>query len=107
MLRVGVMIALLALDLMGGAAGADVTSELRTLKRGQPAPVAAFIDRTIGCNHFAGEDPYDAEHRAFIAKAMRDLRCDRLDQDEAKLRRRYAHTPTVLQVLDRARALID
>jgi hypothetical protein len=65
-----------------------------------PRKVAAFIERRAGCNHFAGEEPYDSERRAFLEKTIRELRCARIDRDERALRRQYRKQPAVLRLLD-------
>ena len=69
-----------------------------------PREVTAFIDRRIGCNHFAGEFNGDRSERdREVAKAMRELRCNRLEADEARLARRHAKSPTVLKALTETR----
>lgn len=73
------------------------------LKRGQPKDVKKLIDRLAGCTHWSGEEPYDAERKREITLAMKELRCDRLEQDEAVARKRYAKQPGVLKVLQQAK----
>lgn len=69
-----------------------------------PRDVAAFIERRTSCNHFAGEFNGDRSARdRQVTRAMRDLRCGRLDADEAALRRRHARAPKVLQALTETR----
>ena len=69
-----------------------------------PRDVVAFIERRIGCNHFAGEFNGDRSARdRQVTRAMRSLRCERLDADEAALRRRHANSPTVLEALTATR----
>ena len=68
-----------------------------------PHDVAAYIDRRLGCNHWADEDGYDANRRAEIKRAVADLRCATLDQDELALRRRYRHDPAILRQIGEAR----
>lgn len=65
-----------------------------------PRKVAAFIERRAGCNHFLGEEPYDAERRAFLEKTIRELRCARIERDERALRRQFRKQPAVLRLLD-------
>ncbi|WP_256077170.1 hypothetical protein [Massilia sp. YIM B04103] len=74
-----------------------------SLKKGLPPDAAALVERWIGCEHFAGEEPYDADRKREIAAAMRKLKCDRLERDELKIQRRYATRPTVLKALRQAR----
>jgi hypothetical protein len=42
-----------------------------------------------------------------IARAIRKLRCDALDADEARLRQRYARDTRLPAALDKARKLIQ
>jgi hypothetical protein len=76
---------------------------LAHLKAGQPRDVKQLIDRLAGCAHWSGEEPYDAERRREITLAMKDLRCDRLQKDEAAALKRYAKRPRVLKVLQQAK----
>jgi len=65
-----------------------------------PRPVAAFVERRADCNHWTGEEPYDAPRRAEIERAIRDLRCARIEEDEARIRRRYRTNAEVIAILD-------
>lgn len=67
-----------------------------------PAPVRAFVERRSGCNHWAGEEPYDRERARDIEASLRSLRCARLPDDERALRRRYARRWHILDILDQA-----
>jgi hypothetical protein len=40
----------------------------KDLKKGQPQDAALFIDRYVECNHWGGEEPYDAERKKEIRK---------------------------------------
>ena len=81
------------------AAGAD---PLDDLKKDQPEDVIELIDRLAGCNHWSGEEAYDAERRQEIAEAVADLKCERLQKDVAAARKRYAKRPGTLKVLQMA-----
>ncbi len=81
-------------------AAADPVADL---KKGQPADVAALIDRFVDCNHWGGEEPYDKARRKEIEKAITELRCTRLDADEAKLLKKYPGKPAVRKALHDAR----
>lgn len=65
-----------------------------------PRPVVKFVERRADCNHWTGEEPYDAPRRAEIERAIRDLRCARIEEDEAKIRRRYRTNVEVIAILD-------
>ncbi|WP_051371248.1 hypothetical protein [Mesorhizobium loti] len=64
-----------------------------------PDDVRAFIDRRDGCDHFRGEDSPDAERRAQIDAALREL-CTGTDAELTRLKRAYASNPDVQSLLD-------
>ncbi|QKD00326.1 hypothetical protein [Mesorhizobium loti] len=64
-----------------------------------PDDVRAFIDRRDGCDHFRGEDSPDAERRAQIDAALRQL-CTGTDAELARLKRVYAGNPDIQRLLD-------
>jgi len=76
---------------------------LAHLKKGQPKDVIELIDRLVGCNHWSGEDAYDAERGQEIASALADLKCERLEEDVAVARKRYAKRPSTIKVLQKAK----
>ena len=45
-----------------------------------PADILDYLERTAGCQHFAGEEAYDEERGAYIAKQMDELQCGTLDE---------------------------
>lgn len=63
-----------------------------------PQEVTAFMVDRDGCDHFRGEEPYDAERRAYIADNVATL-CRGTDARLAMLRRRYAADPSVMAAL--------
>ena len=91
-----------ALALLGHIAPALATpydDQLAILTRGLPKNVRNFIDRRANCNHWAGEEPYDAERKAQIEAATNQLRCGSLEKDEATLSRRYSKNGRALKAL--------
>jgi hypothetical protein len=74
----------------------------RGWRDGTPADVVDFVERYGGCNHWGGEEAYNEERRKEIEDGAKRLRCDRLDADQRKLRKRYAHKPRVLGVINAA-----
>ena len=66
-----------------------------------PADAKAYVTRRMGCNHWGGEDAYDAARGREIGEAVRSLRCDTVEADGRRLRRRYRRQPDVLKTLDR------
>ncbi|GJE73275.1 hypothetical protein [Methylorubrum podarium] len=67
-----------------------------------PADAAAYVARRKGCHHWGGEEAYDAARGRDIAAALTSLRCDAIDADEARLRRRYGKDPAILRAFDEA-----
>lgn len=63
-----------------------------------PAEVTDFMVMRDGCDHFRGEEPYDAERRAFLTESVRNL-CTGTDEKLATLRKRYAKDTDVMQAL--------
>ena len=67
-----------------------------------PVDVANFLERREACDHWRGEEPYDAERRAeIIANACRA--CAGTDAELARLSDRYRNDAVVfpkLEVLD-------
>lgn len=66
--------------------------------------VRDFLQRRTDCNHWAGEEGYDAARKAEINANYTKLRCAVLDADEQELKRRYGGNPALIKVLDAARA---
>jgi hypothetical protein len=64
-----------------------------------PEDVARFIERRDACDHFRGEEPYDAERREFLAQQTRAL-CVGTDAQLAKLKEKYRRDKTVATRLD-------
>ncbi len=63
-----------------------------------PSEVTSFMVDRDGCDHFRGEEPYDAERAAFLEENIREL-CTGTDAKLALLRHRYAADPDVLAAL--------
>lgn len=57
------------------------------------------MERRIDCDHWTGEEAYDAARGRQIERAISDLRCARIEEDEARLRARYRADPVVLKAL--------
>lgn len=56
-----------------------------------PLEVQSYIQRRAECNHWGGEDAYDAERSAQIETAMNGLKCSEIDDDKATLLQKYAN----------------
>jgi len=65
-----------------------------------PQEIRAFVARQDVCNHFAGEEPYDAARRRELDKAMAKY-CDGNEATWARLRAKYRQDPVRDAWLDR------
>ena len=66
--------------------------------RGLPADVQHFIVNQNDCEHWAGEEPYDAPRRREIDRGIA-ASCKGLDASAVTLRKRYAKYPKICAVL--------
>ena len=66
--------------------------------RGLPADVQHFIAKQRDCEHWAGEEPYDAPRRREIEPGIA-ASCKGLDASAVTLRKRYAKYPKIRAVL--------
>ena len=64
-----------------------------------PADVARFVEQRDGCDHFRGEDPYDAERAKFLKERTREL-CAGTDRRLKVLKEKYKTNPQVLSKLN-------
>lgn len=64
----------------------------------QPEDVATFAERYANCEHFLGEEPYDAERAKELAEAVEEL-CTGIDAQLDTLRKRYKDNADVTQAL--------
>jgi hypothetical protein len=67
-----------------------------------PAAMAPLLERYYGCQHWGGEEPYDADRAAQIEAAVTKLECHALDADIAAFRSAHAEQADVLSTWDRA-----
>ena len=81
----------------------DPTAEI---KKNQPRPVAALIDRIVGCNHWLGETPYDMDREKQISEAISSLRCNELKKDETAVLNKYRTNPKVKKAIDMAKDMV-
>ncbi|MGY4395098.1 hypothetical protein ACVWZA_000259 [Sphingomonas sp. UYAg733] len=68
--------------------------------RGLPGDVQHFIARYEDCQHWAGEEPYDAERGNEISAAIEET-CRGIDAKLRKLTTRYRSSPDVAATLAR------
>jgi hypothetical protein len=67
-----------------------------------PADVRAYSDRRAGCNYWPSEPAYDKTRKAEIQHKIRQLRCDTIDREEAKLNNRYHNQAALLEAIANA-----
>jgi hypothetical protein len=63
-----------------------------------PPTVQRFIDKRDSCEHWIGEEGYDAPRKREIERAVR-LTCTGVDRELDRLRRVYRRNPRVLAAL--------
>jgi hypothetical protein len=61
--------------------------------------LAAFEARRTQCDHFRGEEPYDAARAAFLREQIQKY-CSGTDAELARLKEKYARDPAVMKSLD-------
>ena len=85
------------------SAGQD--DPIKELKKNQPRPVAALIDRIVDCNHWLGESPHDENRAREIKQVVSELRCSELNKDEAALLKKYLN-PKVKKAINMAKDMV-
>lgn len=91
---------LLALSIFGlYSAVSGIT--LSEATKGQPKDIQTFLERSAACQHFGGEEGYDAERRAFLNKQWKKYKCERIDRDLLRLKKKYAKQRNHLKILEK------
>ena len=67
-----------------------------------PPDLKAYAQRRAGCNYWPSEPAYDKTRKAEIQRRIRELRCETLDREEAKLNARYRGQPALLEAIANA-----
>ncbi len=75
---------------------------LSEASKGRPADIKAILERVVMCIHFGGEEPYDAERRAFLEERFVELKCESVDKDLRKIKKKYRHSKKHLRILEKA-----
>jgi hypothetical protein len=63
-----------------------------------PVDVTAFIEKRDTCDHFRGEDSYDADREKFLKARLHEF-CDGTDKALKSLRFKYTDNPEVISAL--------
>src|SRR5882672_8712503 len=71
-----------------------------------PEEVARFIERRNACDHFRGEEAYDAKRREFLEQQMLKL-CVGSDKELAGLKKKYSGNKAVVTKLNGYEAQIE
>ena len=71
-----------------------------------PEEVARFIERRNACDHFRGEEAYDAQRREFLEQQMLKL-CVGSDKELAELKKKYSGNKAVVTKLNEYEAQIE
>lgn len=66
---------------------------------GFPSDIAAFITHRDDCDHFRGEEPYNAERAKFLNAQIKQL-CAGTDKSLAQLKAKYKANKDVLAKLN-------
>ena len=87
------------------AVSAGQDDPIKELKKNQPRPVAALIDRIVDCNHWLGEPPYDEDRAREIKQAVSELRCSEVNKDETAVLKKYPN-PKAKKAIDMAKVMV-
>lgn len=66
---------------------------------GYPFDVEEFIDRREICDHFRGEEPYDADRAKFLAEQIIKT-CTGTDRELQELKQKYKDDDDILELLN-------
>lgn len=64
------------------------------------ADIKDFAERASECVHWAGEDAYDKDRAGQISKAIKSLRCDKIEKDGKKLLKTYDSQPEKQSIIE-------
>ena len=92
-MRLPAVVALVFIAIVPSGYGAEPTATT-----GLPTDVATYKKHRDLCDHFRGEEPYDAERRAFLEESLKKY-CTGTDQELASLRTKYKNNIVVLKIL--------
>jgi hypothetical protein len=82
----------------------DVNEPLLDAAMRVPSEVFDWMGRRMLCDHWQGEEGYDADRRAQITAAVRDLRCEAEPADGAALKVKYADNAMLTALIARVQA---
>ena len=85
---------------------AAATQNASNTQAALPDEVAKFVERRDGCEHFVGEEGYDAERTAFLTKNIVEL-CTGSKKQLIALRQKYKANPVVSAALQKYDVELD
>ena len=85
-------------EVAAAASGASPAASPVAAGASLPAEIVAFRARRDACDHFRGEEPYDAQRAAFLATEL-TRNCTGTDRALADLRGRYAGNAQAMAAL--------
>lgn len=81
-----------------GCFGLSASSAEKTATSSLPADVVQFTERRSLCDHFRGEEPYDAARRRFLEENLTRY-CTGTDRELAALRSKYKNNAAAMKAL--------
>lgn len=81
--------------------GVNVQQPLLDAAMTVPTEVFDWMGRKLLCDHWQGEEGYDADRQARISAAVRELRCEAEPADGAALKVKYADDPMLTALIAR------
>lgn len=85
---------------------AAATQNASNAQAALPDEIAKFVERRDGCEHFVGEEGYDAERTAFLTKNIVEL-CTGSKKQLIALRQKYKANPVVSAALQKYDVELD
>ena len=73
-----------------------------------PRDARKVAERSVACQHFAGEMSGDnSERDREVNRTISRLKCNQLEADTERLKRKYRNNPKVLQILGDALSWLE
>lgn len=79
--------------------------EVKALQKDMPRPILSFILRKTECLYWNNHVVYDAKKIQKINEQKVKLKCDDLENEDAKLRKKYHENTRVIDVLNKLKNL--
>ena len=96
----------ISLMLLCGALHLGATAPAAAAPAAMPPDVASFLEERESCDHWRGEEGYDADRRAEISWSVCQY-CTGTDSKLANLKRKYHDSKAVMSRLDELESRIE